>query len=213
MPKTLITAHSGAGQTPDNSMENVNYVLLSEADAMELDIRRNHKGELALGHDEVDGNSVLLEEVLRRLADHPTLMINCDLKESGLDHDVIELAEQYGVSSRLMLSGSTQSTGSVITGEHLLLVNAESLVPNWQQMSPEACVEALKEALLGRQVDALNIHHAWFDVLKGEEGLPPLSLWTVNDPDLLHRYLQAEVFNITTRIPEDALRIRREVQG
>ena len=37
--KTLITAHSGADGTPDNSMEFVRYALTRQADVLEVDVR------------------------------------------------------------------------------------------------------------------------------------------------------------------------------
>ena len=47
--KTLITAHSGADGTPDNSMEFVRYALTLPVDAFEVDVRRCADGTLSLG--------------------------------------------------------------------------------------------------------------------------------------------------------------------
>lgn len=42
--KTLITAHSGADGTPENSMEFVRHVLAAQADVLEVDVRTGKTG-------------------------------------------------------------------------------------------------------------------------------------------------------------------------
>lgn len=51
MPPSLITAHNGADGTPENSMEFVRHALASDADALEIDIRRLPDGTLVFTHD------------------------------------------------------------------------------------------------------------------------------------------------------------------
>ena len=81
----LITAHSGCDSTPDNSMDFVRHALQLQVDALEVDVWRKC-GKLILSHDEpVDMNHPLLEEVFALVKEHPSMMVNCDLKEKGLD--------------------------------------------------------------------------------------------------------------------------------
>ena len=48
----MITAHSGCDGTPENSLEFLRTALQSEADAVEVDVRKNGEGKLILSHDE-----------------------------------------------------------------------------------------------------------------------------------------------------------------
>ena len=41
--RTLITAHSGADSTPENSIEFVKYALTIDADVLEIDVRMGEK--------------------------------------------------------------------------------------------------------------------------------------------------------------------------
>ena len=40
----MITAHSGCDETPENSLEFLRTALQSEADAVEVDVRKNGEG-------------------------------------------------------------------------------------------------------------------------------------------------------------------------
>ena len=46
MNKTLITAHNGADGTPEGSLEYVRHALSTDADVLEIDIRRLPDGTL-----------------------------------------------------------------------------------------------------------------------------------------------------------------------
>ena len=64
---TLITAHSGADGTPDNSMEFVRYVLGTQADVLEIDVRRGHNGNLIICHEEATRECVNLREIFMKV--------------------------------------------------------------------------------------------------------------------------------------------------
>ena len=63
----MITAHSGCDETPENSLEFLRTALQSEADAVEVDVRRNGEGKLILSHDETQKDAVTLEEAFRMI--------------------------------------------------------------------------------------------------------------------------------------------------
>jgi len=47
-------------------------------------------------------------------------------------------------------------------------------------------------------------------IAKMRERDVPLSLWTLNSEEVLRKFMAKDLFNITTRIPTAALRIREE---
>lgn len=51
----MITAHSGADGTKENSLEFVAYAMQTGADALEVDVRMGENGILILSHDKTDG--------------------------------------------------------------------------------------------------------------------------------------------------------------
>ena len=100
--KTLITAHSGADGTPDNSMEFVRYALTRQADVLEVDVRMGKDG-LIVSHDETGEEAVALKDIFETLAAFKDTRINCDLKEYGLEEDVLALARACGLPAKRIL--------------------------------------------------------------------------------------------------------------
>ena len=88
----MITAHSGCDETPENSLEFLRTALQSEADAVEVDVRKNGEGKLILSHDETQKDAVTLEEAFRMIQGVPKKKINCDLKQKGLEEEIYRLA-------------------------------------------------------------------------------------------------------------------------
>ena len=115
--KTLITAHSGANHTAENSLEYLQHVFSSSADAAEVDVRM-HAGELVLGHDAVanetnesEGTGTVTHVTLRQAFTmlkqaQGNMKMNCDLKEEGLEKPVYELALETGVVDRILYTGT-----------------------------------------------------------------------------------------------------------
>lgn len=212
MWQTLITAHSGADGTEDNSLASVRDVLGTEADAFEVDVRRRDDGAPVLGHDRVAQDALTLATVLELMAEHPTMRINCDLKEAGLEHDVVSLAVHYGLTDRLMLSGYTSPERWPETA-YVTMTNGEHLIDFDQVAKGKGVAEQMAQALRVYPVRVLNLHHRWFEGLQALPELPPLSLWTVDDPERLRLLLRAGVYNLTTRNLRVALALRKELQA
>ena len=63
MGETMITAHSGADGTKENSLEFVAYAMQTGADALEVDVRMGENGILILSHDKTDEDAVRLADV------------------------------------------------------------------------------------------------------------------------------------------------------
>lgn len=100
----MITAHSGCDETPENSLEFLRTALQSEADAVEVDVRKNGEGKLILSHDETQKDAVTLEEAFRMIQGVPK-KINCDLKQKGLEKEIYRLALEHEMERRLIFTG------------------------------------------------------------------------------------------------------------
>lgn len=226
--QTNITAHSGCDGTEDNSLKFVDYVLQTEADCLEVDVRAAADGTLVLGHDAIGGMPVKLADVFQRLRGKSEVKINCDLKEPGLEPSVYALAEQYNVESQLIYSGAvnpeTLDKKQALFPKAEIYLNIEQLVPMLETVQAGGAMEqsvlskALKEALQkATRYDCLSCINMEYHLLSDEtiEKLKELGLrasaWTVNEAEDLCRLLRAGITNITTRSLKKALALRSEL--
>ncbi len=206
-----LTAHSGADGTPANSLAFVRYALITEADSLELDIRRHPEtGELMLGHDSVGADSFTLREAFLLLKTHPDKKVNCDLKEAGLENAVLCLAEDCGVRDRLIFSGTVDpcQIEDREFRKNRIFWNIEEQIPDlynrcredydYRLIAAEMMCDKMEEA----GVETMNIYHGLVDkkfllaVLKRGK---KLSVWTVDDMEKLTWLFNQRVRNITTR--------------
>lgn len=213
--KTQITAHTGAEGRPDNSLEFVSYALACGADALEVDVRRLPGGALAIGHDGVGEEAPRLAEVLRITAARPGIRINCDLKEPGLEAAVCRLAEEAGLSGRLILSGTVDAAAPALGAE--VYLNMEEYVPDLYlsyREKPDFELEAAEKIIAVCEkagIRTVNIYQGLVTrrlaETLGRAGVG-LSVWTVNEAWELKWFLSLGVRNITTRRPALALCLR-----
>lgn len=216
---TLITAHSGADGTPDNSLDYVRYALRSGADALEVDVRRRTEGVLAIGHDAVEETSPALREVFALAARHPSMRVNCDLKEAGLEREACRLARECGMAGRIIFTGTVDAAWPArdLAGDCEVYLNLEGYVPelylNYRDI-PDFELEAAERivgACTGAGIRVVNMYQGlvtkrFIETLAGK-GLG-VSAWTVNDPGELAWCLSRGVYNITTRNLKTALAMR-----
>ena len=155
--QTMITAHSGADGTPDNSLVFVRHALTLPVDALEVDVRRGADGAPALGHDAAGSDAPRLDEVFALVQAHPSMQINCDLKEPGLEETVYRLALSHGLGGRVVFSGTVDARATEqipgLQDAVDIYLNLEEYVP-WEDINihhPELLFQAAraKGALVG----------------------------------------------------------------
>lgn len=219
--KTQLTAHSGAEHTADNSLEFVRYALTLPVDAFEIDVQRNAQGKLALGHDEAGEHAPTLEEAFALTAAHPTMKINCDLKQSGLEKEVGELAQKAGLTGRLIFSGTvnaqTWATDEMLRQISEVYLNIEEYepdlyenyrnIPDYELQAAAAIADVCKRY----GVRTVNINHMLvtrrFVEALAQDGLR-VSAWTVNEEKDMRWFFAQGVHNVTTREPIRAIALR-----
>lgn len=211
--KTLITAHSGADDRPDNSIEFVKYALASKADALEVDIRKAGDGSLFLAHDagkeaKAEEQVTYLKEVFSLLALHPSMLINCDLKEADLENEVFALAQQCGVAERLIFSGTVDPRKELLINPDRIFWNIDEQIPNLYEKcmkNPLYALEAAKdmcELCKKFGIKVINVYYklAVDEFLKIVDSYDmEVSVWTVNKAEEIRHFQEKGVKNITTR--------------
>ncbi len=217
----MITAHSGADQTPENSLSFIRHALSTSADALEVDVRLSPDGTLLLGHDQVYEDSSSLREAFTLIAAHPSMKVNCDLKEYHIEDSVYRLACEFHIEDRLIFSGSVSTknlqANSEIMDHVSVFLNIEEYVPDLYQnlqADPIFSLTAAKRMCEVCKANGISVINTYFKVASdeflsyaSEQGIR-VSCWTVNEDSDLSSYLRKDIYNITTRNLKTALAMR-----
>lgn len=221
---TMLTAHSGSDQTPENSLEFVRYALSTSADALEVDVRISDGGELLLGHDQVFSHSTSLREAFSLIASHPSMKVNCDLKDYDLEHDTYQLACEYHLEDRLIFSGSVRVNNlhaePSIKDHVSVFLNIEEYIPDLYQKLKDDPSFSLTAARLICDIcseNDISVINTYYKIATDEflkytsEHNICVSCWTVNEISDLSDYFSKNVYNITTRNLKSALALRNSL--
>lgn len=220
----IITAHSGCDGTPDNTLAFVRHVLHILPDAFEVDVHRREDGVLIIAHDTdktgLYAGCPTLSEVHALIKAQPTLGINYDLKDAGLERAVIGQHEAEAPQNPMYLSGVVSVP--LFAGEPALqkratvLLNAElesdgdafylDLAAHPEKLQQAAENVAAACALCGAKV--VNVHFlactAEFQRILAAHGVG-VSVWTPDDVAVAKAFAARGVFNITTRNAQGVL--------
>ena len=223
--RTLITAHSGADSTPENSIEFVKYALTIGADVLEIDVRMGEKNNLVTSHDQAGNDALMLQEVFETIKPVSSARINCDLKEYGLEEAVFCLARTCGLQEeRLIYSGSVKPVKKeqpCSWREAEIYWNVEECLPGVYECSEgeekeritEQMTEELVEACESFGISVVNINEKFLKAAIVEQmyqnGIG-ISAWTVNEENRIMGLLDLGVCNITSRKPRLALALREK---
>lgn len=207
--KTIITAHSGCENTPSNSIAHIEAAIASGAEMLEVDLRMSQDGQLYLSHDaQADiSRCPLLTDLLKRVAATDSIGINLDVKTEGLIVPAMELVHAFGLTGRVLFTGSCGH-------DRALAVSLGAEV--WHNLEDGETVQDGLACILKDGSPCLNVHYSHIteannQLLRSHGRM--FSAWTLDDEQILRRYLHMGVMNITTRHPLLALRLRKEIQG
>lgn len=220
MGKTMITAHSGADGTKENSLEFVKYAMQTGADALEVDVRMGENGILILSHDKTDEDAARLADVFRLMRERPQMRINCDLKEYGLEVAVRQLAQISGLKiDQILYSGSVRPvpvTEQCAWRDVEVFWNIEEYLPdiykeNKEDLLFEQAAYKISRACRKYGIHTVNVNEKIateeFIRITGENEID-LSVWTVNEEGRFRELLEQGVKNITTRNVKMACEVR-----
>ena len=172
-----------------------------------------------MAHDPELGNDVVTASGFAKIARHPSIKINCDLKEGGLERKVYALAKDYGLEDRLIYTGAADPVNCQALPIKLFL-NIEYFAAGDEDKKAflalsaeerDEQIRALYPKLKDMPVFALNTPYIILSedfFTKDENKAFPLSLWTVDEEQLLRRFIERKVYAITTRSLQKALEIR-----
>ena len=214
--KPMITAHSGCSGTPANSMEYIEKACTFPIAALEIDIRRHPGGELLLTHDPIaDAPLVRLEDAFDYLRGKD-IRINCDLKEYGLEAEILRAAERTGIArDRIIFTGSVTQARTFLKDckDVCVMINPEELLPSFYadiRSDKAPTMQALLDVCRECGYRVINIDFRVMDeelyAMCADAGIA-VSAWTADKGEDIRQLCEKQVLNITTNDPELALEI------
>jgi len=201
-----ITAHTGAFDTKDNTIESITTAIEKGIKVVEVDVRQRPDGTLVMGHDIIVTNNDGVElsaafEVIKKT----DVKLNLDVKESRELNALHDLIVEYGLSDQVFLTGIEPFQANSVL-EHCpdveFYINA---VPSRIRIFSEEYQQEIIEQLDATGAVGINCSYAnasrTLSELLHKNGYK-LSIWTVDTTRQMKRALIIKADNITTRDPE-----------
>lgn len=199
-----ITAHTGAFNTPENSLESVQAAIDNNVEILEIDIRRRPNGTLVISHDIVVTNNdgTELTEVFK-LLQRDDCRINLDIKETRTLNDLHDMLVEYNLLDRAFLTGIDQMNVAAVKESSCADMD---YYLNYQPSRIQIFTNDYKHKIISllEETGAIGINCNYkyaggtLSNLLHENGYK-LSVWTVNSRYEMKRMLVAEPDNITTK--------------
>ena len=201
-----VTAHSGAFNTPDNSIEFIKKVLEEGCEIFEIDVTFRPDGTPVIIHSgsPKPTEGILLRDALALVAADPAIRMNLDLKSVKNLPAVDELLDRYGLADRAFYTGVGADWAPVVKKNSKIPYYLNADVAPWKRSRTKARA-ALADKLAALGAIGINTHygncHPAMVKVFHEKGMP-VSVWTVNDEKNAAKYAAMGVDNITSRRPD-----------
>ena len=202
-----LTAHTGAYDTPMNSVEYVQAAIDNKAAIVELDIRQRPNHTVVMSHDLVVTNNdgVELEEAFLLLKG-TDIKINLDIKETRALNSMYQLLVKYDLVDNAFLTGiETMNVKAVKESDCAGMEYYLNYMPSRTKVFFDEYRTKLIELLEETGAVGINCNHKYassqLSSLLHKKGYK-LSVWTVDKERTAKKMLAIKPDNITTRNPE-----------
>ncbi len=199
-----VTAHTGAFDTPENSLESVRAAVANNVEIIEIDIRQRPDKTLVISHDIVVMNNegTPLSEVFALLQQDDCL-INLDIKETRTLDQLHDMLVEYNLISRAFLTGIDQLNVNAV--KESACADMDYYL-NCQPSRIKIFTDDYKQRILDlmEETGAIGVNcnykyaSATLSNLLHDNGYK-LSVWTVNSTYEMKRILVIKPDNITTK--------------
>ena len=198
-----ITAHSGAFNTPDNSMEFVEKAIENKVEVIEIDIRMRPDDTVVMGHDIITTNSggVEVASVFDVIKDKD-ILINLDIKDTRVLPGLHDLIFEYGVQDKVFMTGIEPFQAKTAAEKCPDIDYYINYVPSRIKIFSDDYQQKLLDMLEETGGIGINCHHRnasrTLSEMLHNNGYK-LSVWTVDRPSEMKRALVNKPDNITTK--------------
>lgn len=208
--KPTVTAHAGCCGTEDNSMESLIKAVEVGADILEFDLRFTAEGKPVLTHNlPATDECVSVDDAFAYLADKD-IKVNIDAKETAHFDAVEVLIDKYGMRERCFFTGITEDFVAPLneqfpTAVYYLNVIIPPVIGEFKSYITSLIKKIKDCGAMGLNCNYLTLTKKVTDAVH-EAGLE-VSAWTANDEAVIEKLIKMGVDNITSRIPDTALKL------
>ncbi|MBR3737437.1 MAG: glycerophosphodiester phosphodiesterase [Eubacterium sp.] len=206
-----ITAHTGAFETKDNTLESISTAIEKGITEIEIDIRQRPDGTLVMGHDIIVSNSdgVELSSAFEIIRD-TDVRLNLDIKETRVLKTLRDMLIEYDLMNRVVLTGidsfQVKAVKENCPDVDYYINNVPSRIKIFSDDYQTELIEELEETgAIGINCNFANASRTLSDLLH-KNGYK-LSIWTLDTTRQMKRALIIKPDNITTRNPDKLKRI------
>lgn len=198
-----ITAHTGAFNTRDNSLESIKAAIEGGADAVEFDVRQRPDGTVVMGNDIITTNNDGVEvfSVFELLKDS-NVGLNLNIKDIKALPELHDLIEEYQFFDRVCLTGIEVSQAKNVAERCPDVDYYINYLPSRVNIFSEDYQEKIIALLEETGAIGINCNHTnasrTLSILLHEHGYK-LSVWTVDRTYQMKRALVNQPDNITTK--------------
>lgn len=206
MDDFTITAHTGAYDTPDNSMESLEAAIKNNVNTFEVDVRQRPDGTVVMGHDIITTNTggVEMSSVFEKIK--PTdITLNLDIKETRALKGLYKLIVEYNMINRVYLTGIEYFQAEKVKENCPEVEYYVNYLPSRIKIFSEDYQQKILELMEETGAVGINCNHAnasrTLSKLLHDNGYK-LSVWTVDKKYQIKRALVNKPDNLTTHYPD-----------
>ena len=202
-----ICAHTGAYNTPDNTLDSIEATIKGGADAVEVDVRQRPDGTVVMGHDIITTNSAGVElDTAFALIEKTDLKVNLDIKDTRALSELYKLIVKHKLEKQVFLTGvetfQCEEVAKNCPGIEYYVNYIPSRIKIFSDDYQVKILNMLEETgAVGINCNHTNASRTLSEVLH-KNGYK-LSVWTVDKEFQMKRALINEPDNITTRKVEE----------
>ena len=201
-----VTAHTGAFDTKDNTLESIETAINKGVKIVEIDIRQRPNGTLVMGHDIIITNSDGVElSAAFDLIKKSDVRVNLDVKEIRCLNALHDMIVEYGFIDRVFLTGIEEGQANDVVEHCPDIAFYINCVPSRIKIFSEDYQLEIIEKLDATGAIGINCSYAnasrTLSNLLHDNGYQ-LSVWTVDTTRQMKRALIIKPDNITTKEPD-----------
>lgn len=201
-----ITAHTGAFDTPDNTLTSVQAAIDNNVDVFEIDIRQRPDGTIVMGHDIITTNSDGVEVKSAFDMLYGTgIKINLDIKETKVLPALYTLIKECKMEGQVFMTGLDQAQTKLAKEECPGIDYYLNCQPSRFKIFSDDYQTKILKILDETGAIGINCNYAYASGTLSEvlhKNGYKLSVWTVDTDRAIKRSLIIKPDNITTHHPD-----------
>lgn len=205
-----VTAHTGAMDTPDNSIESIKAAIASGADVLEFDLNFTEDKRPCLSHNKPieDESLVYLDEALKLIAEDDKILINIDIKKTDDLASVERAVEKFGLQQRSFMTGIDECFVPAVLEQCTFLKYYLNMNLDGIDTKNENAIDDIIKRVKANNAIGVNFSHKYINkklVSAVHKAGLLVSAWTANTKDDMIKLINLGVDNITTKKPDELI--------